>query len=147
MDKKINDVQFRFFTWQSYYNFGKGYDRVEKVSSNEVVHFLEYAKVKEGGALEDVKQAIARNSNGTVTIFIPQQKFETSGIRTLYHNRLKWYLPKGYTVQCHKGFFTVLVNGEKMEGVKSLEYTINDKSYISQIQEEAQNIKTIKGGW
>ena len=61
MNRKIDTVTFRFFTCQSYNTFGRGYDKIEKVSSLEVVHFLEYAKVTDAGVFEDVKERLQRS--------------------------------------------------------------------------------------
>ena len=144
MNRKIDEVTFRFFTCQSYNTFGKGFDKIEKVSSLEVVHFLEYCKVKDGGELEDVKEAIATKNDRLVTVYIPQGKFTTSGIKAMYQTRIKKYLPEHYTVKCLNGFFTLFVDGKKVAGAKGVTYRVLDTSYISTILDTALDITIIK---
>ena len=144
MSCKVDTVTFRFFTCQSYNTFGKGFDKIEKVSSLEVVHFLEYCKVKDGGELEDVKEAIAKKNDRLVTVYIPQGKFTTSGIKAMYQTRIKKYLPEHYTVRCLNGFFTLFAEGKKVEGAKAIAYRVLDTSYISTILDTAQGITIIR---
>lgn len=144
MSCKVDTVTFRFFTCQSYNNFGSGFDKIEKVSQLEVIHFIEYCKVNDGGELEDVKEAIAKKSDRLVTVYIPQGKFETSGIRTMYQTRIKKYLPEHYTVKCLNGFFTLFVEGKKVAGAKGVTYRVLDTSYISTILDTAQGITILK---